>query len=115
MKEKEHNPARAIGTFLIIFGLIMIAILLDVLNLGHPREYMMWQIILIVIGLFSLASRNLVGGIIMIAIGVYFLLPRLHYPLPDYINKVYWPAALVLLGLGFVISGVIKRNRIDKL
>ena len=113
MNQRNHNPGRTIGTFLIVFGLVMMAILLDLLNLGHPREYMMWQTLLIFIGLLSLFSRNAVGGLIMIAIGVYFLLPEIDLVLPEMLDKVYWPAAFVILGLGFLVSGIVRRSRME--
>jgi len=108
---RDHNPAKAIGVFLIVFGLFMMAILFDVLNFGHPRAYINWQMLLIFIGLISLFSKNAVGGVIMIAIGSYFLLPKLHFCIPELMEKVYWPAAIVLIGLVFIISGVIRRSR----
>jgi len=110
-KERDHNPAKAIGVFLIIFGLFMMAILFDVLNFGHPRAYIKWQMLLIFIGFISLFSKNPVGGVIMIAIGSYFLLPQLHFFIPELVEKVYWPAAIVIVGLVFIISGVIRRSR----
>jgi hypothetical protein len=108
MKERDRNPARAIGVFLIVLGLMMAAVIFDVLNLGDRDEYFKWQILVIFIGLISLFSRNAVGGIIMIAVGVYFLLPEIEIGLPYIFEKVYWPTAVILVGLILVISGIVK-------
>jgi len=108
MKSREHNPGRSIGVFLIIFGLIMAAVIFDVLNLGDRDEYFKWQILVIFIGLISFFTRNVIGGIIMIAVGVYFLIPEIDYDFPYLFEQVYWPAAVILVGLVFVVSGVAK-------
>lgn len=111
MKTREHNPARAIGVFLIVFGLMMAAVIFDVLNLGDRDEYFKWQLLLIFIGLISLFSRNVVGGIIMISVGLYFLLPEINWDLPYLFEEAYWPAAIIIVGVVLVISGIIKGSR----
>lgn len=111
MKKHEHNPARSIGVFLIAFGLFMMAVFFDVLGLGSPRDYINWQMLLIFIGFISLFNRNAVGGIIMIAVGSYFLLPDLHFLIPEFIEDVYWPVAIVLVGIVFIVSGIVRRSR----
>ena len=110
-RDKDHNPAKSIGVFLIVFGLFLMAIFFDILNFGNPREYIRWQMFLIFIGFISLFSRNSVGGVIMIAIGSYFLLPELDFYVPELVEKVYWPSAIVLAGIVFVISGIVRKNK----
>lgn len=114
MRERDHNPARSIGVFLIVFGLMMAAVIFDVLNFGDRDEYAKWQLLLIFIGLIVLFNRNVVGGLIMLSIGTYFLLPELNYHLPELYEEVYWPIAIVVLGLVFIVSGFIKRARRDE-
>lgn len=111
MKVREHNPARSIGVFLIVFGLMMAAVIFDVLNLGDRDEYFKWQLLVIFIGLISLFTRNVVPGIIMIAVGFYFLLPEMDFDLPFFFEEVYWPAAVILVGLVLVISGIARGTR----
>jgi hypothetical protein len=33
------------------------------------------------------------------------------YELPELIRTIYWPAVIILIGLGFIISSFIKRRR----
>jgi hypothetical protein len=108
MKERDHNPARSIGVFLIVFGLMMGAVIFDVLNFGDRDEYIRWELFLIFIGLIVLFNRNVIGGLIMIAIGSYFILPELNYNLPEIFEQIYWPLAIVVIGLVFIVSGVVK-------
>lgn len=110
MRVREHNPGRSIGVFLIVFGLMMAAVIFDLLNLGDRDEYFRWQLLLIFIGLVSLFTRNMTGGLIMLSIGVYFLLPEMNCEMPYLVEKIYWPAAVVLLGLIMVVSGIVKRG-----
>ena len=110
-KHHEHSPARSIGVFLIALGLMMAVALFDLLGLGEPGEYFKWQLFLIFIGLISLFTRNSVGGIILMAIGAYFLIPETNLVVPDVFERIYWPAAIVLVGITFLVSGLVKRSR----
>lgn len=107
----NHNPARSIGIFLIVFGLMMGAVIFDVLNLGDRSEYFKWQLLLIFIGLISFFNRNAIGGIIMVAVGTYFLLPEIDISLPYIFEQAYWPALIVIVGIAFLVSGIITRSR----
>lgn len=107
-KHSRRHPAWAFGSFLIAFGLLLGAVMLDILNLGTPGDYVKWQILLLFIGLISLFSGKFGEAFILFAVGTYFLLPDLDFFIPEYLDKFYWPAAIVLVGLGFIVSGIIK-------
>jgi hypothetical protein len=98
------------GAFLVAFGLLLGAVMLDILNLGTPGEYVKWQILLLFIGLISLFSGKFGEAFILFAVGTYFLLPDLDFFIPEYLDKFYWPAAIVIVGLGFIISGIIRSS-----
>lgn len=72
-------------------------------NLGYVNDYLYhilisWQMLLIVIGVVSLFTRSLIAGIVLLATGLYFLLPRIMDVNMETINT-YWPALLILVGL----------------
>ena len=108
---QDHNPVHGIGAFLITFGLFMAVIMLDLLNLGDPGEYIMWQTLVLFIGVISLFKGSIVSAIILLLVGTYFLLPELDIEIPEFINTIYWPIAIVVAGLAFIISGISKRTR----
>ena len=108
---QDHNPVHGIGAFLITFGLFMAVIMLDLLNLGDPGEYIMWQTLVLFIGVISLFKGSIVSAIILLLVGTYFLLPELDIEIPEFIDIIYWPIAIVVAGLAFIISGISKRTR----
>ena len=111
MKERKHNPGQHIGIFLIILGLFLGGAMIDVLNLGGFREYFIWPMLIIFVGVIVLFKDSVAFGIILLAVGGYFLLPRIDYELPVVYEKLYWPAAVILAGLAMIVSGIIKRYR----
>ena len=111
MEHKKHNPGYSIGVFLIVLGLFLGGAMLDILNMGGFREYFIWPMLLIFIGVLSFFNGSGAVGIILIAVGGYFLLPRIDIELPLEYEKLYWPAAIILAGLVMIVSGIVKRYR----
>lgn len=111
MEHKKHNPGWNFGIFLIVLGLFLGAIFMDILGLGSTREYFVWPMILIFIGVVSLFNGNAAFGIILLAVGGYFFYPRIDFELPEIYQKLYWPSAIILAGLAMIITGIIKRYR----
>lgn len=111
MKEDKLNPGTKIGIFLILAGLFLAGIMFDIFSLGSPREYFIWPVLVIFVGTLVLFNGDAAAGIIIIAVGGYFFLPRLDYELPVIYEKIYWPTAIILAGLALIISGIIRRYR----
>ncbi|MDX2414521.1 MAG: DUF5668 domain-containing protein [Bacteroidales bacterium] len=105
----DKNPIWGFGAFLIAFGLLLAAVMMDVLNLGSPGEYIKWQILLLFIGMVSLFNGKVGESFVLFAVGTYFLIPKLDIFVPEAIEKFYWPAAIILVGLGFIISGIVRK------
>jgi predicted membrane protein len=103
MSSKIKNPRIWIGLFLVLIGLLFLAENLDFLRFEIPYQLLRWQFIIIVIGIIILlSSDNKLGGIILIAIGVFTLYPD------------FWP--LILIGIGVYLiykksSPEIKRTK----
>lgn len=115
---KNINPLWGIGSFLVAFGLLLGVIMMDLLQLGEPSNYIKWQMLLIFIGLVSLFNGKVGEALILFAVGTYFLLPYLNIEIPAFVDNFYWPGAIILVGLGLIVSGVIRKmrnqNRINK-
>jgi predicted membrane protein len=95
-----------LGIVLMFLGLFLIADLADIVP-WRLRDFLFtWQALLIFLGLIFLSNRENKGtGIILIVIGSFFLLPKLHFiHVPYYWRSLFWPFMLVLLGLVVIFS-----------
>jgi len=110
---REHHPQVSIGLFLIVLGLALLVATNDLLNLGSVQEYFTWETALIFIGVLLLLNLHFTGGLLMIALGAWFLIDNLNYELPPIIKTIYWPSVVILVGLGFIISSLFKRKKTD--
>jgi predicted membrane protein len=88
-----------LGIVLMFLGLFLIADLADIIP-WRLRDFLFtWQALLILIGLVMLSRKeNKSTGIILIAIGSFFLLDDV-IEVPHYWRSLFWPAMLILLGL----------------
>jgi hypothetical protein len=106
---KEHHPQVGIGLFLIILGLALLVATNDMLGLGSVKEYFTWETALVFIGALLLLNLHFSGGLILIAIGVWFFIEHMDYEIPEIIRTIYWPALVILIGLGLIISSLFKK------
>ena len=112
-QNRSRNPMWGFGTFLVAFGLLLAMVMTDLLHLGEPSEYVKWQILLIFIGVVSFFNGKVGEALILFAVGVYFLLPHLDIVLPEVLDNFYWPSAIIIVGVGLIISGLIRNLRKD--
>jgi len=95
----ENHRAKRIfwGAVLIIAGTLLLANNLGLLPFALPAYIFSWKMLLVVLGLsFIIAGRF--GGIVPMAIGLYFILPEalgLQWP---HFHQL-WPAFIILAGL----------------
>jgi len=95
----SSNRRLIIGGVLLLAGLALIATNLGIIPWNVRHILFTWQMLLIVIGLISLASsENRITGVILIGVGVFFLLPRFDW-LPLHYRDLFWPGMLILIGL----------------
>jgi len=112
-RHREHHPQVSIGLFLIVLGLALLVATNDMLNLGSVQEYFTWETAMIFIGVLLLLNLHFTGGLLMIALGAWFLIDHKDYELPEIIKTLYWPCVIILVGLGFIISSLFKRKKTD--
>ena len=109
MERQQHQfkrSARAnllLGILLMFLGLFLIADLADVIP-WRLRDFLFtWQALLIFLGVIFLSGKEKGTGLVLIAIGAFFLMPK-FFDLPHYWRSLFWPSLLILLGL-LVIFG----------
>lgn len=111
MRNREHHPQISIGLFFIVLGLALLVATNDLLNLGSIGSYFTWQTAMVFVGFLLLVNLKFVGGLLLIAGGIWFFLEESPAGVPAYIKTIYWPAVIVLLGLIFIISSLIKGKK----
>lgn len=110
-RRREHHPQVGFGLFLIVLGLALLVATNDLLGLGSVKAYFTWETALVFIGALLLLNLQFMGGIILISLGTWFFLDNHDYVLPEIVRKIYWPAVIVLIGFGFIVSSFFKRKR----
>ncbi len=108
MKEYRRNNKTGLGLVLIIAGAILLG-----LNFGwipyEIRSWLFsWKVILIVIGLFMIVSKdNKEPGLILMIIGGFFLARDHHFFMWD-LHKFVFPTLLIIAGLIFLLKNNLK-------
>jgi hypothetical protein len=108
----QNHPAVSIGLFLIVLGLALLVATNDLLNLGSVARYFTWQTALIFVGTVLLVNRHFTGGLIMIAAGLWFFMDEIFFAIDPFIKTIYWPGVIILIGLSFIISSLIRRKKV---
>ncbi len=112
-KKPVRNPGDTsnkfiIGILLVIAGFILI--LKKTTVLPEPLDHFIddiifsWQMLLIVIGVISLiSSDNKTPGIVLIAVGGFFMIPELF---TDFFRSFnfFWPALFIVIGVVLLIN-----------
>jgi hypothetical protein len=110
-RHREHHPQISIGLFFIVLGLALLVATNDMLNLGSIKEYFTWETAMIFVGVLLLLNLQFLPGLLLIAGGVWFLMDDYYDEIPALIKTVYWPGVIIVLGISFIISSFIKRNK----
>ena len=108
-KQREHHPQVGIGLFLIILGLALLVATNDMLGLGSVKEYFTWETALVFIGALLILNLQFTGGLILIAVGTWFFIEHRDYEIPEIIKTIYWPSVIILVGIGFILSSIIRK------
>jgi predicted membrane protein len=88
-----------LGIVLMFLGLFLIADLADIVPWRMRDFIFTWQALLIFLGIIFLSNKENKGtGVILIAIGAFFLMPK-FIDLPYYWRSLFWPSMLIIIGL----------------
>jgi hypothetical protein len=110
-RHREHHPQVSIGLFFIVLGLALLIATNDWLHLGDIKEYFTWETAMIFVGFLLLLNLHFIPGLLLMAGGAWFLIDDFYGEIPALIKTVYWPAVIVLIGISFIISSLVRRNR----
>jgi hypothetical protein len=108
---RGHHPQISIGLFFIVLGLALLVATNDMLHLGSVSDYFTWETAMIFVGVLLLLNLRFIGGILLIAGGSWFLIDNFNGEIPQLIRTLYWPAVIIVLGVSFIISSLVKRNK----
>jgi hypothetical protein len=111
LRNMEHHPRVSIGLFFIVLGAALLIATNDLLNLGSISRYFTWETAMIFIGVFLLLNLQFTGGLLLIAGGVWFLQDEIFVFTPETFKTFYWPAVIALVGVSFILSSFLKRNK----
>ncbi|MCP4310273.1 MAG: cell wall-active antibiotics response protein [Bacteroidetes bacterium] len=107
--KKSGRAHLLLGIVLMFLGLFLIADLADIIPWRMRDFIFTWQALLILLGIIFISNKESKGtGVILIAVGSFFLLPR-FFELPHYWRSLFWPSMLILLGI-VVIFGARRRG-----
>lgn len=115
MQNSFTNRTLGLGLLIIAIGLGFLFRQMDVFSSRTEDIVFSWQMLLILIGMFSLFfGENKTTGFILIIVGGFFLLPEI-FSLPYNFRRTFWPMLLILLGL-FILSrsGLFRRRNEDQ-
>ncbi len=110
LKKKEHHSLMGAGWFFILLGISLLVATNDLFNLGNVKDYFTWQSVMIFIGVLLILNLRFTGGLLLIAGGTWFMLKDIYVSVPRIIEVAYWPAVIILIGLEFIISELLKRK-----
>ncbi len=105
----------------VVFGLIVIAtgVLWMMRNMGVLDDYtasiiFTWPMLLLAIGFISLFGDSKIFGIILLAVGGFYLASRV-YEIPIEFKQVFWPALIIVAGIMILFkAGHSFKSRIRK-
>ena len=104
-----HNRSNGYvaAILLIIIGLLFLGRNLGIVDRSVLRIFVSWQMLLVVLGFWSIFRKQYFGGIILLAIGCFFMIPKLINVNGNWMHT-YWPLIFVLLGILLLL----KHNKI---
>jgi predicted membrane protein len=103
---KKCNPSgrKGLGIVLLLAGAVILAGNLNLIPYHIYDAIISWPMILVAIALINFFRKEWGTGLVFLAVGTYFLLPKI---VPDlYIENIwkFWPVLLILAGLAFILG-----------
>lgn len=96
--DRRHDKRLGVGIIFIFIGAVLVLSNIGIMPAILKNYIFSWQMILIVIGLFSLANkRDKTLGLVLISVGVFFILPGI-FGIPGVRWGKFWPVLFVFIG-----------------
>ena len=104
----------SIALIFIVFGIMSVGRNIGLIPHGIFRIVISWQMLLIVIGLFSLLVNRSTGGFIPLIIGTFFMIPLVTGEAARDWMRAYWPLIFVFVGIFLIVKRTNPRNKCGK-
>ena len=97
---EQSNRRLVLGLIFIVFGVIYLLDNLNVLEFTIPRYLWRWEMILIIIGVINIFTKNYSAAFTLIGIGAFF------WAIDDYNINFWdlWPVVLIIIGISFILK-----------
>lgn len=109
--EHKGNKRFYFGVVLIVIGIFLILEKLNFIPWGITDIFFSWQMLIIGVGLISLLGGNRTGGLIIIFVGVFFLIPDV-FDVSTQVRRTFWPALLVAIGVALLLKHKGRRDEV---
>ncbi len=104
MNRKSKSSSLAFGLFLIIVGILLLLNNLSIIPKILPEYFFSWKTLLVALGaIFIVTERDKTPGLVLVAIGFYFLIPDIWNINPMEAG-IFWPFLFVAAGLSILVS-----------
>jgi len=96
---QKSNKRSFVGVIFIIVGTVLIASKMGLMPDNIRHIVISWPMLLIGIGGLNIfANKNYSSGLILMAIGTFFMLPKI-VDIPFEMREMFWPAIFVVIGV----------------
>ena len=97
------------GLLFIAIGILLLMQNFNLLPFVLPAYVFTWKMLLVVIGIFLLPSKNWFRGMVCIGVGTYFLLPE-AFGIYNVTIAQLWPLALIIIGIT-IMTNKLKKDK----
>lgn len=102
----ERNGFRSVitGGVIVLIGIVYLLFNVGILPADWRGIIISWQSLLILLGVVGICKRSYIGGTILLALGICFLLPDLSAVMgftysSATLHSVMWPTAIIIIGV----------------
>lgn len=104
MYKKGKKSNLVFGLFLILVGVALLLSNINILPGILPAYLFSWKTLLIALGvIFVITEKEKTSGIVLIAVGFYFLIPDIWNINPREAG-LFWPVLFMVVGLSILLS-----------
>jgi len=102
-----------IAFLLIAAGALLFCFNAEILNPAWKSFFISWPMLVFAVGAICVCKRHLITGFILVAVGIFFLMPKAAAIYPndmflELIQSNFWPAVFVVSGIVIILSFLIR-------